>query len=786
MIGINFRLLGSMLVIAVAASGGAITAGAASNNFTCRSCHEMPPLDSPERNPATGSFAGNHSTHQPSGATTDDCARCHVTTGFTTGHLDGRISFPISLNSSPATSSYEVGGVPVLFKNQTSVPVLGTCSNVNCHFETATPVWGSAPYSSTDDCAACHPVPGASAPHLKHDLYYPGTTGCVKCHPDWASGLKFSHATSAASRGIRVTMSEGSYSGTGLNFLPSRNSHRIFGTCSGIYCHSPGDRTTDYNLPLATPSWNRTLDCLGCHKGDVASGNAIDSPAAGYGHTRHVNPVIAAQIACYTCHAATVSSNTTIRSRADHVDRYVTIRFAGSTTAVNGTYNGAPASGVTYKKTPGSPPGSCTNVYCHSNGTRSTGPFTGTTVPVWGAPLSGGCAGCHGGDRTTAAPMTTAAHAKHIAGGTGNFAFTCDSCHRSTATGNTSIGTPANHVNYRIDVAMSATWGGTYSAAGHQPGAPAGTCSTVYCHSDGKGAYATPAWADPASGRCGTCHRVSTATPNGLISSKGHFAHFSSIYGPKLTSSDASGCSSCHEYSGETGATHINKTVNITATCTTTCHRQILSANIVAAWAGGPVSCESCHTASLSVIGGLTAPDKSGFATAGHGKISIGKPGKNCLDCHERNQRHISGILGDTNRTLAGLGDGTTNLSCNYCHNDPTKVTVPEYQNMMTHFLVPGGPQQMTCRSCHDPHGATGNLSMIRKRIVFGAYSANISYTNDQTGMIDTVTNLGLCQVCHTKTRHYRAGVPTSQHASKGCYRCHFHNSAAGAFKVIK
>ena len=783
----SFRLTTrSLIVIIILALVPSLPAQAASSyGFTCSSCHLMPPLDSDTRDPSTGGFAGNHETHQPASATADDCARCHVTTGFTTEHLDGTIGFPASLNKSPAEARYEVGGTAVAYKNQTSTPVLGTCSNVNCHFETTTPTWGGAPYNSTADCLACHAVPGASAPHAKHDLYYTGTAGCVKCHPDWATGLRFSHATSAASRGIKVTMGEGSYSGTGLNYLPSQMASRSFGSCSGIYCHSPGDKATAYNPPLHSPSWDMTLNCLGCHKGDVASGTAIDTPAAGYGHTRHVNPVIAARIACFTCHSATVSTNTAITSRADHVDRFVTIRFNNSTTAVNGTYNGVAASATPYRKTPGSAPGSCQNIYCHSNGTRSTAPFTATTTPVWGSPLNGGCAGCHGGDRTTVAPMATSAHPKHVAGGVGGFSFGCDSCHAVTASGNAAILTPANHVNHRIDVDMAATWGGTYSATGHQPGAAAGTCSNVYCHSDGKGTYAAPVWNDPATGACGTCHRASAASINGVIRSKAHFAHFSSIYGPKLTMTDASQCSRCHDYSGETGMNHLNGAVNVTFSCTDNCHRQIAPANVVTAWGAGPVSCESCHTGTLSIIDNLVAPDKSGFATAGHGKIAVGMPGKNCLDCHARAQRHISGTLGDTNRTIEGLGDGTTNLSCTYCHNDQTKVTNPLFQNMSTHFTTLNGPQDMTCRSCHDLHGKIGNLSMIRGRIVFGAYSANITYTDTNTGMINTVTNLGLCQVCHTRTRFYKAGVSESRHASKDCFRCHKHDNPGGAFKPL-
>ncbi|KAF0217295.1 MAG: high-molecular-weight cytochrome [Geobacteraceae bacterium] len=181
-------------------------------NFTCSSCHGMPPLDSATRDTSNGAFQGNHQTHQPAGAQIQNCAVCHNAAGYTNSHLNGQISLQANINSSPATGQYKVDGAAVAFKNQTSVPKLGTCSNVNCHFEDISPTWGSANFSTTIDCSQCHTTPGSSAAHTKHDAYYSwASNGCIKCHPDYKTGLKFSHATSAGNRGISVTLSEGGY-----------------------------------------------------------------------------------------------------------------------------------------------------------------------------------------------------------------------------------------------------------------------------------------------------------------------------------------------------------------------------------------------------------------------------------------------------------------------------------------------------------------------------------------------------------------------------------------------
>jgi hypothetical protein len=83
----------------------------------------------------------------------------------------------------------------------------------------------------------------------------------------------------------------------------------------------------------------------------------------------------------------------------------------------------------------------------------------------------------------------------------------------------------------------------------------------------------------------------------------------------------------------------------------------------------------------------------------------------------------------------------------------------------------------LACITCHDTHG-TANLSMIKNTIS----GATIVYTDRTNGLINPANNRGLCQVCHTTTAHYRAGMVENNHYTSGCLSCHTHNSAGGAF----
>lgn len=89
--------------------------------------------------------------------------------------------------------------------------------------------------------------------------------------------------------------------GTGLNFLLNRNASRTPGNCSGIYCHHSGDGSSGNGSSMEAGLQEISTDCLHCHRHDAASEHA--STSDGRNHGKHVDPVTAAKMACYTCHA---------------------------------------------------------------------------------------------------------------------------------------------------------------------------------------------------------------------------------------------------------------------------------------------------------------------------------------------------------------------------------------------------------------------------------------------------------------------------------------------------
>ncbi len=415
----------------------------------------------------------------------------------------------------------------------------------------------------------------------------------------------------------------------------------------------------------------------------------------------------------------------------------------------------------------------CSNVYCHSNGNGLWKPAMqniswkngkGTIVGT-----ANECKTCHD---VGATGYDTGAHQLHVAGGTYN-QYSCDTCHSTVASGSTAIKNYSLHVNGVKNVAF-----GSMTSARYVPssGTTPASC-TNRCHSDGAGGppVQAPTWVKGSLvPLCGSCHKSND------ISTNAHPIHTTAAYGPHIT-----GCAnSCHNFNGNINSPlHVNGTVDFVANACSTCHPQSTPA-----WtAGGQPVCSSCHTGTLSVVNGVTAPDVSKYSTTGHGQF-LGA-GETCTVCHDPNSQHIA-VPGGTKRLNTVLGDGTTNQECNYCHHDATKVTNAAFLNMSTHF-VSKGVQGSLCSTCHDPHGST-NVHMLRSSIVSPADGQphTISILTDSAGgatdWVNTTTNYGFCQVCHTQTAHYRAGVPdTTGHPTSGCGSCHKHNptNGGGAFK---
>lgn len=608
-----------VIIAAVLITAWVTTATAA---LQCNGCHgtsnpvDYRPLDSIFRNPSTGGFSGNHRTHLDSPASSTACSICHPgSSSFTSSHRDGRIKISSRINNSPNTTYYPAYNNNTSAWSQTAIPAMGACANVNCHFETISPVWASAPELTT--CSTCHGAPpsgtasaysgGAAGSHAKHNQYYPGTSNCKKCHPDNAT---FAHATSAGNRDLKISFAaapnngSGSYSGPLNDYLPSRNN--VFGNCTATYCHSPGTKATSYNAPKLTATWGGTLGCGGCHEAAPVTGS----------HRTHLDPAYSygVPVACYKCHAATVTPGMTISTTMNHLDKLVNVAFDSTTTAVFGKYSGRLSP---MQKNPGSGYANCENVYCHSSGQGAGGSWPPTySTPKWGVSATGKCGTCHGdGYHGALNKMLSGSHDKHMSYGFAGSITGCGICHYGAGFATNSCtqchyGSDTNltdlHINHKVDVSFLTKYGGTYGGT-PEPGDGYGSCSSVYCHSDGTSLATgsvplntSTVWGSGVLS-CGSCHGNPPAYGNGSPKANSHTRHnFGCHICHSATTSDGIAISStlkhvnqAYDLSPGVGVTFTYVFAITGGTCSNiSCHN-----NCTAVW-GTVLTCVDCHAVS--------------------------------------------------------------------------------------------------------------------------------------------------------------------------------------------
>ena len=749
--------------------------GIAYAQLACYDCHgerqaaDLRPMDAPDRNPSTGGFKGDHRTHlqdRVSPAEPGRCAICHPgSQSYNSGHRDGKIQIAASINASAVPATYK--GMTSAFP-QGSQTVFGTCSNVNCHFETTTPTWGSEPLP--DQCNSCHEAPPSDGSHRrKHNLYFGNDLdSCATCHPDHRNDPSpYGHATSAGNRGLKIGFGDrgGTYGGPGSSagypeYLPSQNPKRD-GTCTSLYCHSDG-RGGPPNQVL-TWSDKRSSQCYSCHKGrstrstdatpqtsDSTFANCTSifgvwSSAKGYctpgltmdsdGHHRLVGAQWVRKYPCYYCHNATMDSTGAIKDPAKHLNVGVEVAFA-------------PQWEITNRSKPAFNSGTkvCDNIYCHSDGTRDPD----LVRPVAWTDGRMKCNSCHG-------------HPK-------GECVTCHDGKKKFLLNNISsvlslqTNWPAGQ-DWKESLPMFANQGAGTGRANSHPRHVETNFTCDHCHSD-----------TVLNGTCTDCHQA--GVPSKSMTEEAHI----------------------------NPAFHVNKDRDVKfrdggswdpvrKTCSNTaCHTG--TGDVDPVWGGSVnsgVTCLSCHSTTAGdvdsfgyVIDGARAKiNKTDWETTGHGRYSSAAnsgtyaksgnpaanfPGNPCWYCHDNNVLHNY----STNpfrlrkhpqyqkrfeKECVYCHMQRTDAECIACHVDQPQSLSPQattigivirykFNNLSTLVSYPAHTHVTNCTlaNCHDSDSGTFPNSEAHK----GHDSNAGTWTEQQKKDIENqYMMMGVCLQCH-------------------------------------
>ena len=292
------------------------------------------------------------------------------------------------------------------------------------------------------------------------------------------------------------------------------------------------------------PTWHRAVECADCHVVPTAVGDAghIDGDnVAELTFSMIAQPATWTGTTCTTrCHGSPTWGGTKTTPLWTQVD---------GTQATCGSCHGTPP-----------PPPHPTDTNCATcHPTMEEGSLTfrdpashiNGVVDVVDAGATGGCTTCHGSPTSSAPPKDLAgktaptdrgvgAHQAHLKTSTWHRAVTCAECH----TVPTTVDAPGHRDGDNIAEVKFDTLNpqGVYTAS-------TTTCSTMYCHGNGRGGNGTISWVTPGALACGACHSI-----NGTNMSGDHRKH---IVGENMK------CSQCHRDVVDANMTIINANLHV-------------------------------------------------------------------------------------------------------------------------------------------------------------------------------------------------------------------------------
>jgi len=204
--------------------------------------------------------------------------------------------------------------------------------------------------------------------------------------------------------------------------------------------------------------------------------------------------------------------------------------------------------------------------------------------------------------------------------------------------------------------------------------------------------------------------------------------------------------------------------------------------------------------------GGFTHPDApgTGLCEVCHRKTDVyrlngsGAPHftDSCTLCHEHDA-HFAPVANASNCAVCHGDEATrlahpslhTAITCDTCHAEvsPTpgpghraKPACPDCHDQATHAPPEHGP--IPCVQCHDAHGSQ-NTQLVRDVVTTTRGPDVPIHFDNLFGLVEgsfaspSAPGTGICEVCHTTTRHYRFDGTGSPHFPYSCLPCHLHST---------